>query len=55
MIIPWSVPNVCDIATYLTILVDKLNICRLVVLLFKSFFFRTPDAGDEGQLKTLGT
>ena len=54
MIIPWSVLNVYAIATYLTILVDKLNICRLVLLLFKSFF-RTPDAGDEGQLKTLGT
>jgi len=45
MIIQWFVLNVCDIATYLTNLVDKLNICRLV-LLFKSFF-RTPDAGDE--------
>lgn len=54
MIIPWSVLNVCDIATYLTILADKLNICRLAVLLFESFF-RRPDAGDERQLKTLGT
>lgn len=46
MIIPWYVLNVCDIATYLINLVDKLNICPLVVLLFKSFF-RTPNASDE--------